>query len=346
MNGLSALAKIDLKYIQAVRAKGRVYHYFRRDGMPRERLTGEPESAEFIARYAELVRQSEDLPTRPDLDTLAETIVAYKSSPDFIQLKPKTRKDYTRYLDLLSREYGDLNITTMPRAFIFGLRDEYGETPRTANYLVQVLRIVLGYAVDRGVMATNPAARPKMLRTGDGHEPWEEAEIEAYRAHWLLGSLERTAFEILLNTGQRGGDTIAMTRQDYRNGWVKVCQEKTKAKVEIPASDALQSALTPWLDGHKHLVILVSGKGRPFKTDWFRHVMAAAYEAAGLGHRTTHGLRYTAAIRLREVGCDWETIGAILGHKTAEMARKYSAKKRLAQIGIAKIQEAERTKGD
>jgi integrase len=346
MNGCPALVKVDLKFVQAVAAKGRTYHYFRKAGMPRERLPGQPGDRAFMLRYGELVRQSDELPTRPEDESLAGIIMAYKGSPEYRQLKPKTQTDYGRYLDRLSMKYGDLRVKQMPRAFVFGLRDEYAATPRTANYMVQVLRIVMGYAMDRGLITTNPAARPRLLRTGEGHEPWEEAEIETFRAAWPIDTVERVAFELLLYTGQRGGDTIAMSRQDYRAGWIKVVQEKTRAKLEVPAAAALERTLASWLAKHNHLVILIGRSGRPLKKDRFRHMMARAYEKAELVGKTTHGLRYTAATRLREVGCDWETIGAITGHKTAEMARKYAAKRRLAQIGIERINEAERTKRD
>ena len=53
-----------------------------------------------------------------------------------------------------------------------------------------------------------------------------------------------------------------------------------------------------------------------------------------------HGLRYTAAAALHELGCDWETIGAITGHKTVEMVRKYTEKKRRAKLAISRLNKA------
>ncbi|MBF0251143.1 MAG: tyrosine-type recombinase/integrase [Alphaproteobacteria bacterium] len=66
-----------------------------------------------------------------------------------------------------------------------------------------------------------------------------------------------------------------------------------------------------------------------------------AYSAAGLTDEcTTHGLRYTAATILRELGCEWPMIASITGHETAEMARKYSEKKRFASMAVARLDEA------
>jgi integrase len=55
---------------------------------------------------------------------------------------------------------------------------------------------------------------------------------------------------------------------------------------------------------------------------------------------TNHGGRYTAATRLHELDCDWETIAAITGHETAAMVRKYTEKRRKARLAIARINRA------
>jgi hypothetical protein len=93
----------------------------------------------------------------------------------------------------------------------------------------------------------NPALRPKKLKTGDGHRPWEEVEITLFRKHWAATTLERVLIETFLNTGQRGGDIAPMIRQQYHRGEIAVAQEKTKERVWIPASDELRAVLDPWL---------------------------------------------------------------------------------------------------
>lgn len=75
---------------------------------------------------------------------------------------------------------------------------------------------------------------------------------------------------------------------------------------------------------------------------------SAAIKAACVEGRTIpvdalnaiHGLRYTAAARLREIGLDWKEIAAITGRQTAEMARKYSRRKRTAEPAVVKLDSA------
>ena len=120
-----------------------------------------------------------------------------------------------------------------------------------------------------------------------------------------------------------------------------MAQEKTGERVLIPQADQLRAVLGPWLEANEHVVILTTETGRPFKIDHFRHTMRAAIRAAALpDDRTLHGLRYTAATILRELGCDLPTIQAITGHRTAEMARKYSEKRRRAKVAIARLNRA------
>ena len=95
--------------------------------------------------------------------------------------------------------------------------------------------------------------------------------------------------------------------------------------------------------GSRGCRVLTTETGRPFKIDHFRHTMRAAIRAAALpDDRTLHGLRYTAATILRELGCDLPTIQAITGHRTAEMARKYSEKRRRSKVAIARLNRARR----
>lgn len=348
--GRSAVTRINLPYLQVVTAKGQRYAYYRRDGqrLPITAADGrvvpysDPPTAAWLAAY-QRIHASFDRP-RADgaaAGSLKALIEKYIASPDFAGLSAKTKTDYRRYLDLLAEQFGRLPVKTMPRAFVLELRDRYAATPRKANYLLQVLRLLLNYAVDRGWRADNPALRPKQLKTGEGHRPWEEAEIAAFRKRWPADTVERVAFELMLNTGQRGGDVIKMQRNHLRDGWLKVRQSKTNARVDIPSAADLRNVLTPWLRGHDAAVVLVTETGRPFTADHFRHTMRAAYEAAALPRDcTSHGLRYTAATRLAELGCDWETVAAVTGHETAEMARKYVEKRRKTRIAVGKVDAA------
>lgn len=261
----------------------RVYYYHRASGI---RLPDDPQSPEFAAAYAKLNAAPTVQPSRAAPGTFAALIEAYKASPDFLQLAEETRKSYARHLDTLAegntdkggkfKGWGALPVKAVERKHVLTLRDTFAEKPRTANYMVQVLRLLLSFAVDRGWRPDNPAQRPKMLKTGDGHRPWEDSEIESFRTRWEHGTRERIAFELLLNTGQRAGDVAAMMRQHYRAGVIGVTQQKTDERLWIPATQELVAALDFWLESHTDPPMLPSRTGTPLTSNAFVHVMSDA----------------------------------------------------------------------
>jgi site-specific recombinase XerD len=355
--GAITLVKLDLPYLWgAVGRHGRQYWFYRRNGRripitsPEGRRLRQGDAGFFEAYERIHATFGTDPRITPRSGTLAHLIDVYREAPEFRNRAPKTRRDYGRYLDLLKAQHGHRSVAAMPREAVFKIRDEHQATPRTANYIIAVLRLILSYAEDRKLTFrlptywTNPARRPKKLDTGEGHRPWEEAEIDAYRKQWGVKTLERVLFEAFLNSGQRGGDLAPMIRQQYFRGEIAVAQEKTKERVWIPASRDLRAALNPWLDRHAHVVLFPTSTGRPLKVDHMRHLMREAIRAAGLPDDCTlHGLRYTFATRGIELGLDWQTIESIVGHKTAEMAFKYTEKRRRARLAIATFDAARGT---
>lgn len=310
------------------------YHYHRKT---RDRLPDEPIAA--VLKAAELSTRPPATSTTPG--TLGALIIAYKDSAEYRQLAEKTRRDYARYLDVLREMWGAFYAKDFGRRHVKMLKEKFQDTPRTANYIIQIFRLLMTLAIDEELRETNPASRPRMLRTGVGHRPWEEDEIAAFRNRWPVGGRERTAFELTLNSGQRGEDVVVMGRRHYRAGWLSVKQLKTDARVEVPVSVELKATLEPFLRSHANLSLLVNESGTPFKVDNFRHFMRAAYDAAGLPRTcTTHGLRYTQATVLGELGCDPQTIADITGHETVQMVRKYTAQRRRTRLAIDRLDRA------
>lgn len=188
----------------------------------------------------------------------------------------------------------------------------------------------------------------KKLKTGEGHRPGEEAEVAQFRERHAPDTVKRVAFELALNTGQRGQDVVAMSRNDIRDNEIRVVQEKTGERVWIPMTADLKVVIIPWMKDRVG-PLLTTPSGGAMKIDYFRHMMREAYDEAGLpADFTTHGLRYTAATRVYEVykslgypdRMAWEAVADITGHATMQMAKKYSAKRRRARLTVAHLDAA------
>ena len=111
-------------------------------------------------------------------------------------MAPASRKDYDQALTPLTERFGRLMVADMPRQFVFKLCDEYStmpamtrhktprpikdaqgkqvilETPRRADRMVDVLRLWLAWAENRGGWTKkNIALRPGRLEIGPGIIP-------------------------------------------------------------------------------------------------------------------------------------------------------------------------------
>lgn len=328
--------------INKVKARGNIYYYHRKSGA---RLPDDPNSTDFARAWEREEAKAGPAVGNIKPGTLQALITEYKGSSAFRTKSDKTRRDYSRYLDLLGLAFGDLKVKDINREFVIELKEQLSRTPRKADYAIQVLRLLFTFAMDRpskydGVQV-NPAAKPGRLAKPEGHRPVEESEIAAFRKCWDAGTLERVTFELFLNTGQRGGDVCGMMRQHYFRGRISVRQDKTAERVLIPASKDLRAVLDPWIEGHKHISLLVTTSGGSLKPRYMRSVMRDAFTAAGLpADCTLHGLRYTFGVVAREIGLEGELIASILGHRTADMIRKYTEKRRNAEIVIARLDDA------
>ena len=335
---------VHLPYTVRQRVKGREYWYYRRGGAY-VRLRGRPGSAEFLEHYAALQRQHDATgraaPASYSLHALA---AAFLASPEWQALADSSKRAYRRYIDDLVETAGEYDARTMPRAWVRRVWEKHSDKPRTAQYYVQTIQRLMAHAIEIGWRTDNPAAgfflgktkqRPKAI----GHRPWRDHEIAAFREAWPVGTWERTAFELVLNTGQRGQDVNALTwHQVGKDGWFHwVVQLKTGATPAVPIMPALAEALDAW--PRRSVLILANERGQPVGIDRFRHRLGKALKAVA-PDLTIHGGRYTAAARLHEAGVDDATIGYLTGHKTLEMVRQYSRKRRDVAAGIVKLSDS------
>ncbi len=325
-----------MKNVHAYTAKGRVYRYFRH-GTTKVRLYGEPDSPEFLRQYNDLLANTEviRLPSSPG--TIAALITAFKCSPEFTRLKPKSRHSYAVNLDRLSF-YGGLKVADLKRMHILGARDLIAHRPRSADVFIQVVTRLLNWAVDRGYIDANPAANVKRINTYVPYKKWTPEECQAFEESGPREAL-MTAYMLGRYTGQRRGDVLRMARTRYDGAALEVVQSKTGAALWIPCHARLKAYLDTLPTDR--LLFIVTAKGRAWDEANFSHQFIRQLRKAGLGHLTFHGLRHTAATALADAGCDNRDIMAITGHKTASMVAKYTEtaeQKKRASAAILKLE--------
>ncbi len=314
------MTDIPLPYLNPVKAKGRVYWYYRRHGM-RQRVDGKAGTPEFLENYRRIHSAFEAEPrTGAAPGTFASLITAFLSSPEFGELGERAKQEYRGYLDQMRERFGHLSYDSMSRRFVIAYRDTMAATPSKANHAIKVLRRLLSYAMDRELIKTNPAAGVKELRTGDGWQPWPEAGME--RFHEEGRGAARLAFMLALYTGQRKADVLAMRWSDITgDGFIRVKQAKTGTELFIPIHPTLAAELARV--EKRGLAIVGRWDGRPYTVGGFNAIWRREKARLGLGGVQFHGLRKNAVAALYEAQCTPQQVQAITGHVSLEMVAHY-----------------------
>lgn len=172
----------------------------------------------------------------------------------------------------------------------------------------------------------DPTLRVKKFAKGEFHT-WTEDEIAQYERRWPMGSTPRLAFALLLYTGQRRSDVVAMSWTDVQDGTISVVPLKTKRSTGVKLWIPVHPALAEVLEHADRTAgtILVTNYGQAFAATGFGNYMADKIDDAELPARcVTHGLRKAAARRLAEAGCTTNEIAAITGHATLQEVARYT----------------------
>ena len=270
----------------------------------------------------------------------------YMTSHEWKALAANTRKARSnllrRFCDMKVQSgarVGGLPLKMMEESHLRGLIAHL--PPQTKRVMVQTLRQMIEAAIDRGEITRNVAAalRVKVGKV-EGRHTWTAEEIAQFRAHWQTGTIQRTAFDLLLLTGQRRGDAICMGWHMVKDQVLTVKQEKTGALARVPLLPEIStvirdlpiglpwmqtSAGKPWTGG--------AGFGNRFR-DWC--------DAAGLPKRcSAHGLRKAFCCFWAERGHSVHRIAAMSGHLTLTEVERYTRAADREKIVRAMLVEGE-----
>ena len=263
---MSKKPTLDLPpHIQRIVSGGREYFYFQsgrstKSPGPRHKLPGTPHSVEFWEAYRSLV--GSELPAGKSFDDL---IAAYKLSPDFTRRSDATRRDYARYLDIISTAWGDLLVGSLRPKHVLQLRDKWANTPVAANHLLSVLKTLINWGIPREFSETNPCAHVPRLETDEqGARPWPSW---AYTLIEDLASDDiRRAVLLARYTGQRQSDVLRMRPEHVEDDGLNVRQQKTGKQLWVPLHRDLKTAMKGW-DGSP---FVQKPRGGGYTPDQFR----------------------------------------------------------------------------
>ena len=217
-------------------------------------------------------------------------------------------------------------------------------------------RVWGAWCADRRLITADPSqsVKPPKSAPTDGHPPWTEADIAAFRARWPIGTTPRALMELAHWTAARVSDLVRIGPQMVgRDGVLTFRQQKTGQLAYVPWTCALPhyaahmeadlqlmlQAIAP-LAGQ--MCFAPSRDGKPRSSKAVSTVFQKACEAAGI-EVSAHGLRKARAIALIEGGATTHEAMAWTGHLTekelAHYARKFN--RRRAVMGTVPEQDSD-----
>lgn len=309
--------------------------YFQRRGQKTTRMQHKPGTKEFALEYAALLNGAQ--PVSPTGKTFSALIASYIRSQRYRKLAPRTGRDYDKVLVWAKAKLGPLPVANMQRKDVIRARDANAETVRFANYIVQVLRILMEHAIDMGWRQDNPAKGVSLLKADTApREAWPSDKIAAFRS--AADGRALLIFELCLGTGQRIGDVLKMRWSDIDGDGIKVTQGKTGAVLWVPFTPQLREVLAS--TQKLGVTICAWGRGKPTSYRGAADMVMTVRRQIGAEAYDLHGLRYSAAAELAALGCSDELIMAVTGHATSAMVKKYAGPAR--QVARAKEAQGKR----
>ena len=300
---------------------------------PRKPIVAAYGTPEFEAAYHAAVRgDAAPAPRAGRSDSLEWLWDRHRDSSAWAALSEATRRQRVNLMRPTIKAAGAMPFASVERAHVIQGREDRARTPSQANNWLNTMRSLFAWAKENGFVTADPTEGVKIVKrpkTGGFREGTED-EIAKFEARWPVGTRERLALTIFLETGLRRGDAAALGRQHIRDGMIVIRTEKTGQQVRIPVSDALATAIdaTP----SPGLALLARADGQPMSKEGLGNWFHGACTAAKVGF-SAHGLRKAAAARLVDLGLTEAELEQIMGWAPGSgMARIYTKRRDAAKL--------------
>jgi integrase len=313
------MVKINLDSVYAVKSKGKEYLYaWRGKGAPR--LYEKPGSKAFIAEL-QAIQEKFNAPTK---GTLRALVCAYRSSSDFQGLSSRTKSIWNGWLKTIEGDLGYIRLGLFEnpqiRQVVLKWRNNWSETPRSADYALQVLSRVLSFACQNGELRQNPIREIKRLYQSTGSRAeiiWEPHHLDALEQ---VASKEIfQAVKLATLTGLRQSDLLQLKWSSVLENRLEWATGKSKGRTlaRVPMYDELKMLLDTI--PKRAETILTTTRGQPWGVG-FGSSFNKAKIAAGIDLHF-HDTRGTFATVLYKVGLESKDIAMVMGWKASHVEK-------------------------
>lgn len=302
---------------------------------PKIRVHGEFGSAAFEQNYHAILAgntpgvKQKKIASRGTLRWLVEM---WKQSSDWQSQATATRKQRENILVKVLEDAGDWDFEDIQSSDLKASMERRKNTPAAANNFLKTMRALFRWAKYSDLIQVDPTEGVRRMKSKtEGFKPWTIEEVFAFRERWPLGTRERVALELLLNTGLRRGDAVRLGRPHVKNGVATIHAEKTKVVLYIPINETLEAALAAGPTGDLTFIASANGKpmGKEYFGNWFRDVC----NETGI-EKSAHGLRKLAATILANTSGSEHELQALFGWRSNKQSMIYTREADKLQLAL------------
>lgn len=209
----------------------------------------------------------------------------------------------------------------LPR-HVAAIKLHLASTPNMANRVISFLRVVFNYALEKGVVDSNPCIGIKRHTEAKRDRYITDQELQRLLEH--CSDYMRVIFEMCYLTGQRIGDVLAIRLADISDEGISFVQQKTGAKLMVRMTPDLEDlikrakALPRRVRGLT--LFCTRAGGKPVSYGTCKQAFAEAREKAGLDNVRIHDLRAKSLTDTKKQGNDAQKLG---GHADPRMTERY-----------------------
>lgn len=246
--------------------------------------------------------------------TVSWLIWRYTTDDVFEAKSESTKRVYRLGFKDLEDALGDMPLSAITLRVISEYRRRYKDRPNRANQIVASIQSMYRYAMEEGLVTTNPSENVRLFSVEPRQAVWSlEQERKFVETAVASGKTSMVlAIALGIYTAQRVGDLITLPWAGYDGQWIGLTQQKTKKFVEVPVLTPLRALLdgTP----KRSTIILTDEAGQTYKYDRFNRLFRELCQQSGIEDLQFRDLRRTAAVRMAEHGVKVQEIAAITGH--------------------------------
>lgn len=247
---------------------------------------------------------------------------------------PTTYASKRYWIERWSNAYGHLRASAFRLqhvdAAVAKMRED-GHADGTIGDELAILRAAFRRARRDGTIEAHPICELEVGRrfsSPERHVTWtpdEFAKITAELPGWAA-----RLFALLLATGLRVGDGLALRWDAIKADRILLRQRKTSDEIAVPLTAAARQVISSLprraaaVYVFEHPPAKGDGPGRPYLLRTLYRALESAREATGVRGKTIHDLRRTYATRLLNGHVSPALIAALLGQRTTRLVGRYT----------------------